>query len=220
MAGRAQAKLDPIVGREAESARIAAFLAGGARPGTLLIEGVPGVGKTTLWDAGVGIARREKVRLLAVRPSGAEAQLSFAALTDLLDGVDVASVPGVPEPQREALDVALLRSRPGDAKPGSRAVALGLLNVLRALTSRPLVVAIDDVQWLDRPSAEALAFCARRLDEHDVRFLVTKRRETRSELEAALPNVERMSLDPLSMGAVRRLLHERLDLVLTRRVLR
>ena len=113
-------------------------------------------GKTTLWEAGLDAARRRKLRVLSARGSGAETQLSFSALTDLLDGVDVSSARGVPQPQRYALEVALLRAEPGRAKPGSRAVAMGLLNVLRGLSSRPLVVAIDDVQWLDRPSADAV----------------------------------------------------------------
>jgi len=209
-----------VLGRDAALARIEAFLDGGVWPRALLVEGSPGAGKTTLWEAGIEAARRRRLRVLSARPSGAEAQLSFSALTDLLEDVDVASARGVPEPQRDALQVALLRAPPGDAKPGSRAVATGLLNVLRSLSARPLVVAIDDAQWLDRASSDGIAFAARRLEDRKVLFLVAKRSGHASALADALPGADRLPVEPLSLGAIRKLLVDRLGLVVTRRVLR
>src|SRR6266508_2650652 len=155
-----------IVGREAEIVVLREFVKADSLPGAaLVLSGEPGSGKTTLWEAGVTAARERGIRVLKTRASGAEAQLSFAALIDLLDGVHPTELAGLPKPQLHALEVALLRAEPVSAPPESRAIALGSLNALRALgASEPLLVAIDDVQWLDPPSAEALAFAARRLD--------------------------------------------------------
>ena len=96
---------------------------------------------------------------------GADAQLSFAALIDLLDEVPDEELAGLPEPQRRALEVALLRAEPDGAPPEPHAIALAFLDGLRAAGGEaPLLVAIDDVQWLDPPSVEALLFAARRLE--------------------------------------------------------
>ncbi len=184
MSGQAQAELEGIVGRDGELARVADFLAG-SQSGTLLVEGPPGVGKTTLWDAGVAIARRS-VRVLASRPSSADSTLSFSGLTDLLEDVDVGSLAAVPEPQRQALEVALLRAVPGSEPLDTRAVGTGLLSTLRALAeTTPLLVAIDDVQWLDTPSATALAFALRRLRDAPVSVLLAKRAATTAQLGQA-----------------------------------
>src|SRR4051812_47586588 len=93
-----------IVGRELELERVS-----GLEAGALVLEGEPGIGKTTLWEAGIEDARSRGVRVLVARPNGAEAQLSFAALIDLCDGLDAGAAPA---PQREALEVALLRRSP------------------------------------------------------------------------------------------------------------
>jgi predicted ATPase len=74
-----------IVGRAAELAVLREFLErdGGVR--TLVLIGDAGIGKTTLWDAGLGAARERGIRVLSTRASSAEAQLSYAALIDLPD---------------------------------------------------------------------------------------------------------------------------------------
>ena len=91
------------------------------------------------------------------------------------------------------------------------------------LSSRDRVlVAVDDLQWLDPASADALAFAARRLGQVPVGFLATARSRRSGSLERALENVglERLEIEPLSLGATRRMLSERLGLSLPRRVLR
>jgi hypothetical protein len=163
------------------------------------------------------------MRVLVARASGAEARLSFAALIDLCDGVDVGELAGVPAPQLAALEVALLRAGAGVAAAEPHAIALGLLNALRALAvSQPLLVAVDDLQWLDPPSADALAFVARRLGSEAVRFLLAKRPGTPSALERALEHIglERLDVGPLSFGATRQLLFKRLGLSVSRQLLR
>ena len=212
-----------VVGREHELHVLREFLGSERSEGALVVVGGPGAGKTTLWEAGVAMARERRVRVLSARSSGAEAQLSFAALIDLCDGLEVGALVGVPSPQRTALEVALLRAEPTGAGVAPHAIGLGLLNVMRALAApASVLVAIDDVQWLDRSSAEALAFVARRLGGDRVAFLLARRPGPDSELELAFERaaVKRLTLGPLSLGAIRRLLSDRLGLTLSRQLVR
>lgn len=211
-----------IVGRDAELAALREIVRADRFPGAVVLSGGPGIGKTTLWEAGLAAARERGIRVLSTRASGAETKLSFAALIDLLDDVERDELAALPGPQLRALEVALLRAEPGGAPPGSEAIALGFLNALRVLAGRqPLLVAIDDTQWLDAPSAEALAFGARRLDKESAGFLLARRPGPRSALDRAFePRLERLEIGSLSLGAVRRLLSERLGLTLSRHLLR
>jgi DNA-binding CsgD family transcriptional regulator len=204
-----------LVGREAELASAHAFLAGasgGMR--ALLVEGDPGIGKTALWRAVVSEADGRGCRVLACAGGQAEARLSFAGLTELLgDGVDetLASLPPV---QREALEVALaLRAAPGQA-PDAKTIGMGLRSLLAALAARgPVLVAVDDLQWLDRATVRALAFAAKRMGGHPVGLLVTVRTPADPlGVERALgwERFARLRLGPLSAGALRVLLEERL----------
>ena len=158
-----------------------------------------------------------------MRASDAEAQLSFAALIDLFDGVGSEELAALPAPQLEALEVALLRAAPTGPPPEAQAIAVGFLGALRALAAAaPLLVAIDDLHWLDSPSAAALSYAARRLDESDVGVLLAKRAGTSSALEQALEagGLEVLHIGPLSLGATRRILLGRLGLTLPRHLLR
>jgi hypothetical protein len=97
-----------LFGRERELALIRGFLeraAGG--PATLVLEGEPGIGKTTLWRAGVDAARAQAIRVLAARPAEAERELSFSALGDLL-APELGRLEALSPPRRRALEVALL----------------------------------------------------------------------------------------------------------------
>jgi DNA-binding CsgD family transcriptional regulator len=162
-------------GRAAELHRIGRFLDQLAtRPAALLIQGAPGIGKTALWAAGVEQARRRDWWVLSCRPVQSEAPLSFSALGDLFEAVPEAALAGLPEPQRLALDVALLRAEPGPVPPDQRAVAVALLGVIRTLAeSAPVVVAVDDLPWLDRSSAMALEYALRRLTTQPAGLLAT-----------------------------------------------
>lgn len=128
----------------------------------------------------------------------------------------------MPDPQLHALEVALLRAKPGRGPPEPRAIAAGLLRTLRELAARsPVVLAIDDVQWLDRSSANALAFAARRLEHDAVAFLLTERSGTSSQLTGTLEaRLERLDVGALSLGATRWLLSDRLGFFPSRHVLR
>jgi DNA-binding CsgD family transcriptional regulator len=211
-----------VVGRESEVALLDQFFAVDVAA-ALVLTGGPGAGKTTLWEAGRGVARQHGLRVLSARPSDAETGLSFAALADLLDEVDLGALAAVPAPQLRSLEVALLRAEPEGAPPESLAISAGFLNALRALAyHQPLLVAVDDVQWLDPSSSDVLVFAARRLSGHPIRFLLARRPGDPSGLEQVLEplGLEQVEVGALSLGATRRLLSERLGLALSRRVLR
>jgi DNA-binding CsgD family transcriptional regulator len=209
------------VGRAPELAAVDEFLGGRIGSRALVLTGEPGIGKSTLWEAAIRAARDRGVRVVATRASGAEAKLSFAALIDLLDGVDLRGLDGLPAPQLDALEVALLRAEPNDAPPDRGAISFGFRNALRALAAdAPLVVAVDDLQWLDAPSGDALAFAARRLDDSDVSFVLARRPGRTAPVERALAPLKRLEIGPLSLGATRRMLAERLELSLPRQLLR
>src|SRR5215208_2999522 len=97
-----------IVGRDEELAVLADFLAPEQEKLALTIEGEAGVGKTTLWEAGLELARQREYEILACRPVESEARLSYAALGDLVDPVRESTLPALPRPQRAALEKALL----------------------------------------------------------------------------------------------------------------
>jgi DNA-binding CsgD family transcriptional regulator len=211
-----------VFGREPEVAALERFFTPADAAG-LVLTGGAGVGKTTLWEEGCNAARGLGSRVLAARPSGAETELSFAALVDLFQEIDVDALAGVPAPQRRALEVALFLAEPTGAPPEPTAISAGFLRALRALAGNgPLVVAVDDVQWLDRPSADALVYAARRLQGHPIHFLLARRPGEASELEHALEpgGLQYLDVGPLSIGATRAMLSERLELLLPRRVLR
>ena len=189
----------------------------------LVVCGEPGIGKSTVWEAGAGLARSRGFAVWSARASEAEAQLSFAGLADLVEGAGPGVLAGLPVPQRRALEVAVRRAEPDGAAPDSLAIAVGLLAALRlASNAGPVLVAVDDLPWLDGASAGAVVFAARRLAGADVRFLVARRAGRPTELErvAEPAGVARVALGPLSFGAVSGLLAARLGRALPRRVAR
>ena len=212
-----------ILGREAELAALEAFAGADGPVRALVLVGEPGIGKTTLWEAAVALARERGRRVLSARGSGAETRLSSAALVDLLDGVGRGELGTLPPPQLQALEIALFRAEPAGVSPEPHAIALGVLNALRSLgATEPLVVAIDDLQWLDPVSADALAFAARRLGDESISFLLARRPGPAPALEQALGErrIERVEVRALSVGATRRVLAEHLGLGLRRHLLR
>jgi DNA-binding CsgD family transcriptional regulator len=217
----------PIVGRQAELGRLEEFVrAIDHGPVGLLLLGEAGIGKTMLWKQGVAAARSRSQRVLVCRPVECETQLAYAALGDLLAEVPDAALAGLPEPQRHALDVALLRTEPQGQESLQRAVALGVLGVLGALARQgPTLVAIDDVQWLDQASENALGFVVRRLRDERVGLLVARRLEGARgiplDLERALPEgrLHRVQLGPLDVAALDRVLAGHLDRSLPGRTL-
>jgi predicted ATPase len=203
-----------IAGRNEELAVVRSFV-GSASGGfaALVLEGEAGIGKSTLWLAGEEAARERGLRVLSSRPAEAERGLAFAGLGDLfesvLDDVRAALAP----PRRRALELALLLAEPPDEAVDPRALGVAVRNVLELLSEeRPVVVAVDDVQWLDPSTARVLSFVLRRLADEDVRLLLARRSgHPESPLEAALEDsrVQRLHVGPMSLGALQVLLRRR-----------
>ncbi len=214
---------DDVFGRAAELAAMAEFLDEVAEgPIALLLTGEAGFGKTTMWRRCLESARERSCRVLGCQPVESETKLSFAALGDLLgDVVDEVDL-GLPPPQARALDVALLRAEPGNTPSDSRAVSLAVLAAVRLLTrDGPVIVAVDDAQWLDAPTARVLEFAFRRLESEPLGVMTTLRSGHRAPfplgLERSLPEhrLRRIALGPLSVQALGQLLRNRVGDVLT-----
>jgi hypothetical protein len=205
-----------VVARNAELAVVRAFFEPTATvPGALVLEGEPGIGKSTLWLAAVEHARARGISVLSARPAEAEQGLAHVGLGDLLDGVFHDVAPELPPPRRRALEAALLREEVADEKIDHRALAVAVHDALRLLgEGGRILVAIDDAQWLDASTSSTLAFALRRLEASSVRLLLARRMEP-TELEQALGGwpVECTSVGPLSVGALHRLLQDRLGRV-------
>ena len=209
---------DAIFGRDGELAAITRFFEderGGWSCG-LVLEGDAGIGKTTLWREAVRLAEGRSLVLWS-RASEAETRMSFTVLGDLLVPALEGPVSDLPAGQRNALEAALLLGPPAHTRPDARAVSLAVLGVLRALASgAPLTIAIDDVQWVDAPSARALAFALRRLADEPVTVIAAKRGASGSpdplDLVGSLPDgVDRLTIGPIAPVALGRLLRRRLD---------
>jgi DNA-binding CsgD family transcriptional regulator len=215
-----------IVGRERELVVLRTFLDDSTtKASALVLRGEAGMGKTTLWTNAVETARAAGARVLDCRPAPAERQLAFAALTDLLLDAAEEILPALPSPQRRALEVALALEESGDDPPEARMIATACATGLRHLArSRPLVVAIDDVQWLDPATAAALEFAVRRLSRETSGLLVAQRVEGDGApiplgLERAYADLALLDVGPLTLGAVSHLLRARLDVSFPRSVL-
>lgn len=215
-----------LVGRASELATLPQFLDAVAHgPAGLVLQGDAGIGKTALWAAGVGLAAERDYRVLSCRPAEAETSLPFAALGDLLDEVPRGALEALPRPQRRAVDVAMLRADSRGPAVERRAVSLAVLGILRRLAEEaPCIVAVDDVQWLDPPSAAALGFALRRLETERVGLLATRRgrgSDSLSGLERGLSpdQVQRLEIGPLDRNSLGLLLIERLRVPLARAAL-
>src|SRR5581483_3846693 len=212
------------LGRDGELATLLGFLEA-PLPSALVLEGEAGIGKTTLFDAGLAAARQRGFAVISCRPAESEIQLAFAGLSDLLGPVLDDFLPGLPGPQRRAIRVALLLEESSGPPPDQRAVAAATLGALRLLArERRLLVAVDDAQWLDPSSAAAVGFAARRLGDASVALLVATRAAqdaTRLGLErAGETGLERIRLGPLGSAAVQELVSGRGGVVLPRPLLR
>src|ERR1700754_1555106 len=216
----------PVLSRPAEIRAVADFLASASvEPTALLVEGEAGIGKTTLWLTAVEQAHEQRFRVLSARPSAAESVLAYTSLSDMLSEVDPDSWAELPDPQRSAIDRVLLRTKSDGQATDQRAVAAAFLSVVKGLAADTAVLlAIDDLQWLDASSTQVIAFTARRLSGH-VGVLATVRSDpdaTNATSWLQLPGVDavhRIGLGPLSLGGLREVVSERLGRPVSRRAM-
>ncbi len=199
-----------IVGRERELAAARQFGADiGLGPAALIFEGVAGIGKTAIWAEAVREARADGIAVRTCRCSESDAAWAFAGLGDILEGLDTAILSALPDVQHRALSAALLLSDDAESIPGHRVVGVAVLAVLRLLArSGPVLLAVDDVQWLDTSSRNVLSFALRRLVDEPVRLIASCRTGVLADAVAAadlgLPG-QRITVGPVSMGVLQRI---------------
>ena len=194
-----------LVGRGSECGQIEALLADAAAglARCLVFEGDPGIGKTAL----VEYAAAAVSGFYVLRATGFEvdAGLGFAGLVELTRPVS-GLLGVVPAPQADALRAALGLGTPVEASRFM--VAAGLLSLLTAAAERsPVLVLIDDLQWVDQASAQALVFAVRRLRADKVGVVMTVRSE--EPLPVRIDGLPRMTLVGLGPEAARALLAAR-----------
>src|SRR3954447_4218320 len=142
--------------------------------GSVLLYGPTGIGKSTLGRALVADRARAGCRVLSAAPSQSEAGLPYVTLLDLLSHQLELAGQVLPDHLRQPLEVALLKASAPDTVRDELAVGLAVLHVLRRLaTNGPVLLVVDDIQWVDPSSLEVLTFCARRLSE-GVHMLATE----------------------------------------------
>jgi DNA-binding CsgD family transcriptional regulator len=203
-----------LVGRDEELGAIVRLLdAPEQLSGAAMLSGEAGIGKTTVWLAGIDAAAARGYRILSSRPSEAETRFSFAGLTDLLGNAAGDLLTELPPIQARALEAALLL---GDSElhADERTVAAAFLGALRLLArDSSLCLAVDDVQWLDAASLAAVRFALARLDREPVAALLAARGDVPAWVRRAVPEERLRTVDVhgLSVGAIHELLRARLD---------
>jgi DNA-binding CsgD family transcriptional regulator len=223
-----------LVGRTAEVARSVEVAAGNTPEVAVLIEGPPGIGKTVVLQAAIDAAEAAGALVLRTRASEAELRMPLLGLHDLLAPVIPDALRSLSPPQRSRLEVALgIGSRSvGTVAPEGAAgsdgtgidegqLGVAVLSLLRGLASRRRVIlAIDDLQWLDSSTAAVLDVALGRLREADVRVLATMRHGAevgRLSIERLFRDRHvRLDLRGLALGELHRLIADRLDRPLPR----
>ncbi|MDQ4055285.1 MAG: ATP-binding protein, partial [Actinomycetota bacterium] len=194
-----------LVGREHERRVLERALAG-ARAGSstaLVIAGEPGIGKTALIEEAQALA--SEMRVLRGTGAPSERDLPFAGLSQVLPPL-LPMLDLIPEPQAEALSAALaLRPAPRGERFAVAAATLSL--VCRAAEDSPLLIVVDDLQQLDRPSADALLFVARRLLTDAVVMLFGLRDD--SAYDDLVAGLDRLHLEGLTYDGIRALVAHR-----------
>lgn len=182
--------------------------------GSVLLYGPTGVGKSAAARALVAERTRAGCRVLSAAPSQSEAGLPYVTLLDLLSNQLELAWQVLPDHLRQPLEVALLKASAPDTVRDELAVRLAVLHVLRRLAaSGPVLLVVDDIQWVDPSSLEVLTFCARRLTE-GVHMLATEQvadGDLPVMAEACPEPVLQLEVPPLAEPDVLALLRNRLS---------
>lgn len=205
-----------VVRRSAEWRAVEDFLRSAEQqPTGLVIEGEAGIGKTTIWLNALDRARADGFRVLSARIGPTDFVLAFAALADLLGGVEPEVIAQLSDVQRLAVDRVLLRATDEGPPTNEHTVAAALAAVLDMIAAdTPLIVAVDNVQWLDPSSRAVLTFAVRRLTGR-IGVLVTERCDpdcaAATWLQLSRPGgLDRIRVGPLSLGGLHAIISARL----------
>lgn len=192
-----------LVGRDTEVSQLKERLDVASQHGAaVLVRGAAGIGKTSLLAAAVTDARSRGYRVLSMTGIESEAQLPYAGLHQLVHPV-ISQVESLPGPQKSALQTAL--GMMSDAPPEIFLVALAALNLIDdAASDKPILIAVDDLQWLDGPTTAVLSFIARRVEATNMLIVAALRDGYDSLLIAA--RVPELHLNALADAASRELL--------------
>jgi DNA-binding CsgD family transcriptional regulator len=216
-----------VVGRDREIECLATFLTPGPGASCLVVQGEPGIGKTTLWRHAVDLAGERGFTALLSRPLELDLRIPFSGLHDLLGGVLDEVLGVLPAPQRRALAAALLLEEQAGPPPELSGIAFALLRGLEALARKdPVLIGIDDAQWLDEPSATVLKFAIHRIEAAPVRVLVAQRAHDAGPGSLSFERVVEpgryaaITLDGLAPGSIQRIVRDELGLMLARPLLR
>jgi len=203
-----------LVGRDEELGAIVRILdAPEQLPGVAVLSGEAGIGKTTLWLAGIDAGAARGYRIPSARPSEAETPLSFAGPADLLGNAINDVLPELPPVQQRALEAALLLGE-SETHVDDRAIAAAFLGALRLLArDTPVYLAVDDVQWLDAASLAAVRYVLARLEPEPVAAVLAVRGHVPPWVRRAVPEDRLRTVDVggLSVGAIFELLRARLN---------
>ena len=202
MFGSARAEAAPLLGRIEERSLLTSLLDDVAMRGrALILSGEPGIGKSRLVSECERTARARGMAVLSTTGVQSEAHLPFAGLHQLLRPVrDRAS--GLRDVQRAALDAAF--GLADEAAPEEFRIAMAVLDLFSDVaTDAPLLVVVEDAHWLDRPTADVLAFVARRIESDPIVVLVAIREGYPSALgDAGLPEHKVVALDDTAAAAL------------------
>ncbi|MCW2986464.1 MAG: transcriptional regulator, LuxR family, partial [Conexibacter sp.] len=202
MLGRAPEEAAPLLGRTQEQSVLTALLdAVGNRGEPLVLRGEPGIGKSRLLSETARMARARGMVVLTAVGVQSEARLPFAGLHQLLRPVRARAV-ALPAVQRAALDAAFGLTR--DVAPEPFRIAMAALDlVAEVATDDPVLLVVEDAQWLDRPTSDALAFLARRIESDPIILLAATRDGYASALgDAGLPELRLAGLEDAASAAL------------------
>jgi DNA-binding CsgD family transcriptional regulator len=216
-----------LLGRSDEVARISGFLnalTDGAQ--CLLLEGEAGIGKTTLLRWGTEEAAARGTLILSASPVEPEVPWEFAVLADLLGTAPDSALELLTPAHHRAIDSAVFRSGASDRAVDPRTLAMAVLALLRTLAAAsPTVLVIDDLQWIDEPSAAVLSFALRRIGRAPIGLLATVRTGWSGDAPPLITDsvgevtVEHVGLGPLGSSAIREMLSNRTSLTFDRKKL-
>jgi DNA-binding CsgD family transcriptional regulator len=220
MFGAARIDAGPLLGRDAELEVLRSLVDGiHDRGGAMVLRGEPGIGKSRLLEEVARLARERDIVVLSATGVQSEAHLAFSGLHQMLRPVRARAAELMPG-QRAALDAAFGLGE--DAAPEHFRIAMAVLDLLSEVASDgPVLAIVEDAHWLDRPTADVLAFVARRVEADPIVLLAATRDGHRSALgDVGLPELRVGALDAAFAGELIDASAQQLSLAVRSRLLR